>query len=109
MWTVQGTGDPLGTNDTIVFDSSVTGTITLAYTDAGDGNRDIDITTDVTITGPGASDLTIDADNASRIFEVNDGDFGTERTVSISGLTLINGLATGASFFDQQGGGDIQL
>ena len=78
-------GDPFGTNDTVEFDPGVTGTITL-------GGSDIDITTDMTISGPGAPDLTIDGDGRSRIFNVSGS--GT-RTVTLSGLTLTGGTAYG--------------
>ena len=90
-------GAAFGTADTIVFDSSVTGTITL-------GGSDLDITTDVTITGPGAPDLTIDGDGMSRIFNVDDGSGGTQRTVSISGLTLTGGVTTyfGGAIFNRE-------
>ena len=43
----------------------------------------------VTITGPGANLLTVSGNNTSRIFEIVNGE-----TVSISGLTLSNGVAT---------------
>ncbi len=68
--------------DTIDF-SSVTGTIPLTT-----GQLYID--DDVTITGPGAANLTIDGTYNSRIFDIESAD------VSISGLTLTNG-AEGSS------------
>jgi hypothetical protein len=72
--------------DTIVFASGLTGTITLV------GNPDT-ITEAVAIQGPGASDITVDGDNAYRIFRIdltpaND-------PVSISGLRLENGYVSG--------------
>jgi hypothetical protein len=69
----------LGDNDTIGFDPTVFGTprtITL-------GGTQLPVDVDVTISGPGASLLTIDANGQSRIFQVPAG-----RTASISGLTL---------------------
>ncbi|MCH2210576.1 MAG: Ig-like domain-containing protein, partial [Fuerstiella sp.] len=45
----------------------------------------------MTITGPGADLLTIDADNESRIFNINDGDNSSQSDVSISGLKLTGG------------------
>ena len=53
--------------DTITFASNMQGqTITL-------GGTQLTITDSVTITGPGADLLTVDANNASRIFNVDDG------------------------------------
>ena len=65
--------------DTITF--AVSGTILL------DGTQLPTITDDLTITGP-ASGLTIDANGASRILQVNAG-----TTVGLSGLTLAHGSA----------------
>ncbi|NBC32107.1 MAG: hypothetical protein GVY13_05465, partial [Alphaproteobacteria bacterium] len=65
---------------------SLTGTLTLTL-------GELVIDRDVTIDGPGAGDLTIDADGNSRIFNVDDGAGGTDRAVAISGLTLTNGIA----------------
>src|SRR5262249_45758401 len=48
----------------------------------------------VTISGPGAGKLSISGNNVSRIFSIGDSGSGAP-TVSISGLTLKNGLATG--------------
>jgi CSLREA domain-containing protein len=77
--------------DTIRFHSSLTtsgpATITLSGTELA-------ITDDVTITGPGRDLLTIDAQDNSRIFNINDGDGGNSLTVQISGLTATNGLGT---------------
>jgi len=52
---------------------------------------EIEITDALTITGPGQNLLTIDANNASRIFNITalSGDF------SIAGLTLTGGKTTG--------------
>lgn len=71
--------------DTINF--SVTGTITLT-------SGELAITDDLVITGPGAASLTVSGNNASRVFSINSG-----ATVTISGLTIAEGLAT------DQGGG----
>jgi len=71
--------------DEIVFMAGVMGTITLS-------TGEMAITDDLTITGPGADVITIDADNSSRIFNINDST-GTEIVVSISGLMFINGSA----------------
>ena len=65
----------------IVFDPSLTGqTITV-------GSGPIVINHNVTITGPGANDLTISGTDNTEIFKVDPG-----ATVSISGVTLANGF-----------------
>jgi parallel beta-helix repeat protein len=61
----------------------VTGSIVLT-------SGEIDITDGVTITGPGASALTVSGNDASRIFKIN---IATS-TVSISGMTLTHGFTT---------------
>ncbi len=65
--------------------SGQSGTITL--------NSEIAINKDLTITGPGASTLSLDGNNANRIFNISSG------TVSISDLTMQNA--------DGDGGGAI--
>src|SRR5512142_3122110 len=101
-WTVRSTGDGAAnpahcpgvgcrlrdavaassSGDTIQF--AVTGTITLTS-----GELDIN-NMDLTITGPGAASLTIDAGSKSRIFSIfAAGPLGS--TVSISGLRLRHG------------------
>ena len=72
-------------DDTIDF--SVTGTITLS-------SGRLTVIKDLTITGPGASSLTISGNNSSGVFLTAIG------TVAISGLTLTNGNVGGG-----QGGG----
>ncbi len=64
--------------DTILFQSGLTGTITLT------GNPPF-IQTSMTITGPGASQLTVSGNNLYHVFMVFSG------TVNISGLTIANG------------------
>jgi predicted outer membrane repeat protein len=66
--------------DTIDF--AVTGTITL------NGTQLPTITDDLTVSGPGAASLTLDAHGASRVFQVN-----ASVTVALSGLTIANGSA----------------
>ena len=66
--------------DTIIFD--VTGTITLAIP--------LGIGKNLTITGPGASSLTISGNNAVRVIEVGPGVIAT-----ISGITVANGNTNG--------------
>ncbi len=68
-------------DDTILFDSDLTGTITLG--------SDLPIITEgVTITGPGSTKVTVDGDNAYQIFNITDGSQAT-----ITGLTLSEGHA----------------
>ncbi len=70
-------------DDTILFDSDVSGTINLA-------SPLPDLDESVTITGPGADAVTVDAGGDERIFNITYGDDFT-----ISGLTLTNGYADG--------------
>ncbi|MEZ6091000.1 MAG: DUF11 domain-containing protein [Pirellulaceae bacterium] len=68
------------------------------------------ITSDLSIEGPGANVLTIDAQNNSRIFDVSDG-AGTLINVSISGLTMARGFADDGNpqqFSDGDVGGAIK-
>jgi hypothetical protein len=55
----------------------------------------LDITGGMTINGPGASVLSVSGNNASRVFDIS-----TSKSVTLSGLTIANGLA------DQGGGID---
>jgi hypothetical protein len=71
---------------TIDFAHGLHGTITLT-------SGELDITSSTTINGPGANKLAVSGNKSSRVFEI-----GTGQTVSISGLTITNGLAV-------QGGG----
>jgi predicted outer membrane repeat protein len=68
--------------DTIVI--NVSGTITLI-------GGALVVNKDLTIAGPGAAALVIDARRASRVFEI--GSPGTPVAVTITGLTLTNGAA----------------
>jgi uncharacterized repeat protein (TIGR01451 family)/CSLREA domain-containing protein len=74
--------------DTIVF--SVTGTITLTL-------GELTVDKNLTITGPGASSLTVSGNDAFRVFEIG---WGVNAT--ISGLTIRDGQAK-----DVNGGGGI--
>ncbi len=85
--------------DIITFDPSLTSGGAPVVLFMTTGTR-FDITSDLTIAGPGADRLTIDADTdsatvgnqvSSLIFNIDDGDSGTTKTVSISGLTLTHG------------------
>jgi photosystem II stability/assembly factor-like uncharacterized protein len=68
--------------DTIVFDSSLRGTIALT-------SGELDLTGNLTIQGPGAANLTVSGGNTQRIFHVEPG-----ANVTISGLTIANGHAS---------------
>src|SRR5262249_51864250 len=81
--------------DTIDF--SVTGTITLT-------SGELVIDKDLTIQGPGADQLTISGNNASRVFFINPGAPGatsgppaTSLTVTFSNLTIADGKAKGGN------------
>jgi hypothetical protein len=50
----------------------------------------------VTIMGPGSSKLIIDANNASRVFDINDGSATTDSPATISGLSIIRGRSSGS-------------
>ena len=76
------------TGDTINFSSKLKGeTITLT-------SGELLITESLTINGPGANQLSVSGNNASRVFEVAAG-----QNVTISGLTITKGYAA------EQGGG----
>ncbi len=68
--------DASNTGDSIVFQSGVTGTITLT-------SGSLAIATSLTIDGPGASTLAVSGDSNSQVFTIDPG-----ATVSISGLTV---------------------
>jgi hypothetical protein len=70
-----------GNGDTVDFDASLDGQ-TIDFTSGA-----INIDKSLTIEGPGASQLTIDAGHNSQIFTATNGN------LSISGLTLANGAA----------------
>ena len=70
--------------DTIIFKPTAFGTIVL-------GGTDLDITTPLTIKGPGAGKVIISGSNSSRIFNIDDGNGAKDTPVTISGLALVNG------------------
>ena len=83
--------------DTIDFAPGLSGTIVLT-------SGELQVANDVTIVGPGANLLTIDGKNASRIFDVDDGNSHTA-IVAISGLTLTRGnagTANGGAIFNAE-------
>jgi Ca2+-binding RTX toxin-like protein len=80
---------------TITFDDSLSGgTIDLTL-------GELAIDKSLIINGLGVNNLSIDANNATRIFLVDDGDANTQADVSISGLTIANG----GRFPELDGGG----
>ena len=78
--------------DTIQFGPSVAGTITLT-------SGELLISKNLTINGPGASQLAISGNKMSRIFEISSG-----ATITVSGLTIENGSTRGIV---PEGGGGI--
>ncbi|MFL6334170.1 MAG: Ig-like domain repeat protein [Pyrinomonadaceae bacterium] len=89
------------TGDTITFSNSAAGGAVNFF----DGSQhaitlntgELTIGKSLTVTGPGASVLTVDANQASRVFNIGGG-----VTASLSGLTLANGKVSGNP---SQGGG----
>lgn len=81
--------------DTIVFQNTLAGTITLT-------GGALAITESLTINGPGAAKVTIDAHGASRVFLL-DNPNAANRTWALSGLTVTGGLANSGN--DDSGGG----
>ncbi|MFC6344286.1 choice-of-anchor Q domain-containing protein, partial [Nocardioides hankookensis] len=81
--------------DTVTFAPSVTGTIhlTSGAISTLDKGR-------LTIQGPGADELTIDAGGDSRVFEFGGYYSGTAGTVVVSGLTLTDGHASRTFLYD---------
>jgi predicted outer membrane repeat protein len=79
-------------NDTIVFAPSLKGqTVTLT-------GGELLISKNLAINGPGASQLTISGNNASRVFDVEK----TANSVTLSGLTISNGSV---GYYSNNGGG----
>ena len=99
--------NPPGDVDDIVFNVPPNSVIP---TDAGVDfifTVEMVITDGVDISGPGADTLTIDAQMNDRIFNIDDGDGGTDIVVSISGLSLINGSVDTSGDPLTDGGGAI--
>ncbi len=72
--------------DSISFDAALAGeTIVLS--------TELQITDDLTVTGLGSDQLTLDGDGNSRVFNVDDSLSESEIIVELSGLTLSNGFA----------------
>ncbi|MCA8995529.1 MAG: VCBS repeat-containing protein [Planctomycetaceae bacterium] len=86
--------------DTIDFQSGLNGTITLA-------GAPLTISSDVTISGPGSSQLTIDGNLKSRVMVIPFSE-KSPPVVAISGLTIANGQNPGGDDFALGGiGGGI--
>src|SRR5262249_26726222 len=77
--------------DNVRFAPGLHGTINLA--------SEIAISADLTIDGPGANQLTVSGNNATRVFDVSGG------TVTIDRLTISDGLADSSTVHGSQGGG----
>lgn len=97
--------DKAASGDTIGFASGVQGTITLAH-------GQIAFSKALTINGPGASKLTIDAGGRSQIFVIDSS--GASDVVAISGLTLEHGATTavfanGGAIDDETGTGALSV
>lgn len=73
--------------DTITFDPSVTGMITLG--------SPLMVNSDVMIVGPGANVLSVSGNKIVHVFDVNDG-AATTLSATISGLTIRDGATAGA-------------
>ena len=78
--------------NTISFDSNLSGgTLELSL-------GELTLDKDLVINGLGANNLIIDANQASRIFNINDGDTESDINVSIDGLTITRGSASSQRF-----------
>ena len=82
---INSSQQPANSGSTITFASGLSGTITLASTLPL-------IVQPTTIIGPGAGQITVDGDDAYRVFDI---DTAPGDDVSISGLTITNGSVTG--------------
>ena len=81
-------------DDTVLFDSTVTGSIVLT-------SGRIDILGGLSLSGPGASSLTLSGNNSSQVLYI--GSLGMA-SVSISDLGFRDGLANGAQLDQRLGG-----
>jgi hypothetical protein len=78
--------------DFIRFASRLKGTIELG--------SELAITDNLTINGPGADDLTVSGDNATRVFHVS----GASTVVAMSGMTIADGEVNTVTFSDYNTG-----
>jgi hypothetical protein len=82
-------------NDLVTFAANVTGAIVLT-------TGELAISKAVTITGPGASQLAINGNHSSLVFDLLSGN------IALSGLTINNGRRTGlAGAFEQNGAASL--
>ena len=87
--------------DTITFDQSLSGeTINLT-------SGQLEITDDLIINGLGPTELTINGNENSRIFQINDGNDETQIEVAIKGLTVKDGEAIATTPGEIERGGAI--
>jgi predicted outer membrane repeat protein len=75
--------------DRIIFRAGLHGTVTLESTLPT-------ITAPMSIAGPGANLIKIDGAEAHRIFDINNGSSTVDAPVAISGLSILDGSASGA-------------
>ena len=88
--------------DTIEFDSSLlNGTITLTNGQLTITQDDLTINGDIAAMGD-TNDITVDANLASRVFEIQGGSEADPNNVTLNGLTITEGYVSGAA---DQGGG----
>jgi predicted outer membrane repeat protein len=86
----------------IVFAPQVSGTIELS-------SGPLTITNNVQIDGPGAGQLAVSGQGASRVFVIDGGSYGGASQVTIKNLTIEDGLATSDLAFPPSGGGILDL
>jgi hypothetical protein len=86
----------------IVFAPKVSGTIDLS-------SGPLTITNNLEIDGPGAGQLAVSGQGASRVFVIDGGSYGAASQVTIKGLTIEDGLATSDLAFPPSGGGILDL
>jgi hypothetical protein len=63
----------------------------------------LSITSDVTVSGPGADQIAVSGNDASRVFSIS----GATTQVAIDDLTITNGLATDVTFTDATSGNTL--
>jgi uncharacterized repeat protein (TIGR01451 family) len=80
------------TVDVIIDATGISGTILLT-------TGELVVDAKVAILGPGSDNLTVDANHLSRVFHIMPG-----RTVTISGMAIVSGSASGSSPDDSGGG-----
>ena len=99
--TVVAAGQLPGSLRQAIFDANATPAVADVIQFAGIGGSievgaQLVVTSSITINGPGAHLLTIHLNAVgTRVFNVDDGNFTNDKTVSISGLTLSGGNVTG--------------